>query len=149
MKPLLAAGAVAASLLVMTGCSAQPEIDLDGAMAWAEQKHGDDVADALASAAFTAGPVDDGVVHDGDRITWTFEEPVTISGFRVSCFGGVTVETAIVVTSAGSGTATGDDILCDADYHLREYAETDVTEITFAAASPVPTAIVVFVDGER
>lgn len=148
MKRLIAAGAVAASVIVMTGCTAQPEIDIDEAMAWAEQQHsGDD--DALASAWFTAGPEDPGIVHDGHQTTWTFEEPVAISGYRFSCFGGVTVETVIVVTSDGSGAATGDDVLCDESVFVREYAETDVTEITFAVGSPVPTALVVFIDGER
>lgn len=95
----------------------------------------------------TAAP-DDEIIQYATEVTMRFEEPVALSGFRVSCFGGVTAEALVVVITDDSSVAMPLDVVCDESDHVREYVETEVTEVTFAAASPAPTTAVLFVDGE-
>ncbi|MGV9195232.1 hypothetical protein ACQ143_12875 [Microbacterium sp. MC2] len=113
-----AVAAVSAGLLLLTGCAAEPSVDLDDARAWIETVEAAE-SDGPGGAG-TASMQIPGPTGDEPAVTaFTFDAPTVIKRVDARCFGGGTAELTVSLTPAEgaeypSAEAT---IPCDQEPH--------------------------------
>lgn len=119
MKGRLHALAACTGLLLLTGCAATPEVDLDAARDWLEmvQAEESDGPGAAGIASLLIAPESSDSTDDGVRLD--FDMPTQLVRADARCFGGGTADVTVTVTSAdGAGTESFDaDVPCDREPH--------------------------------
>lgn len=145
--------ALTAGVLALTACTPPLQVDLDLAREWVDQTDDLDAADAVGGAMMLAGPADATESDEGDEptgITLGFADPVTVSAFRVRCFGGGTAMFVYDISGATSAFGWGGEVPCDEEAHTIEtnddYSRVDAVRVD--ATSDPATYVVVAVIGE-
>ncbi|MFS0867856.1 hypothetical protein AB3M83_11070 [Microbacterium sp. 179-B 1A2 NHS] len=123
MKGFRRAGlATSAAVLLLCGCAATPEVDLDAAREWLDTvaaESSDGPGDA-GTAGMRIGPATGGDRPD-DGIRLDYEAPTQVVRVDARCFGGdgVTAEVTITVFPAeqSSSSRAVTDIPCDREAH--------------------------------
>ncbi|GAA3897583.1 hypothetical protein [Microbacterium invictum] len=114
---LVAFAASVPLLLLLSGCAAQPSVDLDGAREWVETVQAEE-SDG-PGAAGTASMLIDSEPADDEGIRLDFAAPTQLVRADARCFGGGTADVTVTVFSAdGTESDTFDgEIPCDEAAH--------------------------------
>lgn len=105
-------------LLVLSGCAAGPEVDLDEAQAWLDEVIAAE-SDGPGGAGSASMLIDgDASGHDGG-VTLDFDNPVPLVRGDARCFGGGTADVTVTVEAAEGDSSDSYDaeIPCDREAH--------------------------------
>lgn|GEM_PF-6403497 len=133
-----AAPAAVLLLLLLGGCTATPSADAgasDAAIgAWIGDRTREAADDSLGTATARTDPALDDEQPDDAGITLTYDQPVSLTGVRLSCTGATALDVRVHVTSAvGQVTTEYPGVACG-DPVEQPVAAQDVTEVRVDAS---------------
>ncbi len=133
--------AVSALVLLLSGCSGTPTVDVDAASAWFAAVDDESVGDAAAAAVgMKVGPGSSGEVRTD------FAKPAEIIGADARCYGGDDVTASVTVnlmTADGGQLTLTEQIVCDTEPHRIRFGDAYARAVSASGTAPMPTYLYV------
>lgn len=121
-------------LLMLSGCAAAPQVDLDDAQAWLEQVQSEE-SDGPGAAGTLSMLIDREAADADGETTLDFSTPTPLTRADARCFGGGTADVTITLFSAAGAETdrfTG-QIACNRDVHDIDLESTSASALEITA----------------
>lgn len=105
-------------LVVVSGCAAGPQVDLDEAQTWLDEVKSEE-SDGPGAAGTASMLIETETSGHGEDVTLDFENPTPLVRADARCFGGGTADVTVTVAAAEGDSSDSFDaeIPCDREAH--------------------------------